>query len=87
MAAKPDYTALDAAILEAIGLIRRTGRPAEFWRIESNVRPHATPLADARNAGLQPRLQKDPWRFTDARLQALKRAGKIRFDGKGWVLL
>lgn len=82
---KPDYTALDAAILKVIEDIIASGQAAQFWRIERRVIAHSRPLADE-HIQRPGRAAKDPWRFVDGRLQALKRAGKIRFVGGAWAL-
>lgn len=70
-----DYTKLDAAILALINC-----RPVTFTDICSNrnvqaqVQPHAA--ADPK---------KPTFRFVDARLQALRKRGLIKYAGKtGW---
>ena len=70
---KHDYTELDAAILSRIAQ-----KPANFTQLQSGAVQKA---ADAFVTG----SYKPAWRFIDARLQALRKAGKIVYSGKtGW---
>lgn len=72
---KPDYTALDAAILARI-----TQKPVNFTQLQSGAVQKA---ADAFVTG----GYKPAWRFIDSRLQALRKAGKIVYSGKtGWSI-
>lgn len=73
-----DYTALDAAILYAI----KNGAPALFSLLDFKVRVHSAPLAHTDKQG-------QAWRVVDRRLQALRKAGRIRYQRKpeGWVLV
>lgn len=75
---KPDYTALDAAIIEAI----RTGH-FTLGLIEPVV-------ADQVTAGLRgPKRNLPDWEVVSRRMTSLRRAGKIRYETtgtKGWVL-
>lgn len=72
---KPDYSALDAAILARIAQ-----KPANFTELQSGTVQKA---ADAFVIG----SYKPAWRFIDARLQALRKAGKIVYSGKtGWSI-
>lgn len=82
MKTKHDYTELDAAILARIG---DAGRPVGFNAIlgcnsvdRLSLGPASTD--DAKRAG------KPAWRFVDARLQALRKAGKIKSTPAGWVI-
>lgn len=75
---KTDYTALDAAILARI-----KQKPANFTELQSGDVQKA---AEALAPGLT-RWSKPAWRFIDARLQALRKAGKITYSGKtGWSI-
>lgn len=72
---KHDYTELDAAILSRIAQ-----KPANFTQLQSGAVQKA---ADAFVTG----SSKPAWRFIDARLQALRKAGKIVYSGKtGWSI-
>lgn len=80
---KHDYTKLDAAIL---GHIKSIG-PVSFTRMQvGSVREEAEKLSAAR-APFSTHY-KPAWRFIDGRLQALRKAGKIRYQRKpeGWSL-
>ena len=79
---KADYTALDAAILERIG---RGDVPA-FSVICAFPAVNRITTELERASHPHPACRRFDWRFTDGRLKALKRAGKIRYTGKGWVL-
>lgn len=82
MKTKHDYTELDAAIFARIG---DAGRPMGFHAIfdcnsvDRLSRCHAS-TDDAKRSG------KPAWRFVDARLQALRKAGKIKSTPAGWVI-
>ena len=72
---KHDYTELDAAILSRIAQ-----KPANFTQLQSGAVQKA---ADA----FVTDSYKPAWRFIDARLQALRKAGKIVYSGKvGWSI-
>ena len=72
---KHDYTELDAAILSRIAQ-----KPANFTELQSGA---VQKVADAFVTG----SCKPAWRFIDARLQALRKAGKIVYSGKtGWSI-
>lgn len=75
---KTDYTELDGAILAAI----KADAPVTFASITLAVRSTAEKLAHTERQG-------QAWRVVDRRLQALRKAGKIRYQHKpeGWVLL
>ena len=79
---KLDYKPLDAAILAALA-----SRPKTFaeFAYGGHVYDEARSLGDAFG---DPRV-KPSWRFVDSRLQALRKAGKIRFVGpkEGWVVV
>ena len=85
---KTDYTALDAAILERI----RSRSEADLGLVLScaKVSDEATGIAHEANdrKGVHPlaRGATYPSTVISIRLQALRRAGKIRYTGKGWVL-
>ena len=79
---KLDYKPLDAAILAS--LASRTKTFTEF--------AYGGPVYDeARSleAAFGDPKVKPGWRFVDSRLQALRKAGKIRFVGpkEGWVVV
>jgi membrane protein implicated in regulation of membrane protease activity len=71
---KSDYAELDAAILEAL-----KAQPYDFWRINFLMRVLAHELAkpNAQNT-------REGWRLVGRRLQVLRKAGKIKTDGKKW---
>lgn len=70
------YNALDTAILHKIG-----GHPQGFTAINvRDVREESERLA-----ALDGKDKKDAFRFVDRRLQALRKAGKIKSTTKGWI--
>lgn len=79
---KQNYTKLDAAILACI---QKFG-PISFTSLQGDeVGREAAYLA--KNQIRPIRYERKPaWRFVDARLQALRKAGKIRYFRDGWVL-
>ena len=81
---KHDYTELDAAILERIG----RGDCPTFTQIDAGeCAREADKIVDAcKSQGLPPREIPIAFRLVDRRLQAMRRAGKIRYTGKGWAL-
>lgn len=74
---KTDYTALDAALLARI-----KQKPANFTELQSgDVQKESIALAKAGPSG------KPSLRYVDARLQVLRKAGKITYSGKtGWSI-
>ncbi|PRH42025.1 MULTISPECIES: hypothetical protein [Burkholderia] len=74
------YEKLDAMIFASIGHVpkRFVSINAGPVRIESEriAKDDATPRTRGEVVG---------WRIVDRRLQALRKAGKIRATGKGWV--
>lgn len=82
---KHDYTALDAAIKEAL----KSG-PKTFRNIESypKVKEEAAKLAAVHNSGYSIYEKVDAWRFVDSRLQALRKSGAIIHidQAGGWAL-
>ena len=82
---KHDYTALDAAIKEAL----KSG-PKTFRNIESypKVKGASDALASAHNESYSIVEKMMPWRFIEERLQALtKRGAIIHIDqARGWAL-
>ncbi len=83
---KHDYTKLDAAILARIAELGC----CSFTRLQAGevlqlANEHSE--ADAEPCTSKLRL-KPSWRFIDARLQALRKAGRIAYQRKpeGWVL-
>lgn len=85
---KTDYTALDAAILERIRFHPKADLGVILSCVELSY--EATRIAHEANdrKGVHPlaRGATYPSTVTSVRLQALRRAGKIRYTGKGWVL-
>lgn len=83
-----DYTKLDAAIIASL----HPNQPKRFSAL-STCHAVAAEAIDLSNAhGAKNRYtRKDPFRFVDARIQALKKAGKIKFQGAtnvsegGWL--
>lgn len=72
-----DYSKLDAAILAILAK-----GPVNFTKLQiGDVRDISEALAkSSKNC-------KPPFRFVDSRLQALRKAGKIKYDTKqGWML-
>ncbi|HEY1129162.1 MAG TPA: hypothetical protein VGF12_07145 [Roseateles sp.] len=87
MATKYDYTKLDAAILKSLN----ESNPVLFTGLyQGKVRAAAEALEDqARGHTKSKRDEKPSWRFVDGRLQALRKAGKVKYQRKpeGWVLV
>ncbi len=83
-----DYAKLDAGILACISA--GSGTPLTFTRLcnLTSVRGESQMLATEANATKPPRLHIPSWRIVDRRLQALRKAGRIRYQRKpeGWVL-
>ncbi len=89
MATKTDYTALDAAILGRIRFLLGSGATASFWAVMDgdNIGAMCVALADEyKVVRSSPGWEKTPRAFLADRLQALRRAGKIKFNGTGWEL-
>ena len=77
MSTKPDYTALDAAIMQRI---REAQDPYGGYAYKE-----ASKLEAASND--DPRHRKPAFRFIDSRLQALRKQEKIEHDRKaGWLI-
>lgn len=74
-----DYTNLDAAITATISASAPIGFTAMC--VAEDVRKHSEALRHTERQG-------QAWRIVDRRLQALRKAGKIRYQRKpeGWVL-
>ena len=75
MTIKHDYTALDAAILEAL-----KAKPLSFTNLQSgDVQREAAQISN-----------NDPYfssaQFLDRRLQSLRKRAKIRHNGRAWQL-
>ena len=73
------YTELDAAI---VARVKELGKASFMWLYSDEVRRAAE---EAERAG----VAVEAYRIVDRRLQALKRAGVIRFQrgpNAGWVL-
>ena len=72
-----DYSKLDAAILARIAM-----GPTNFTKLQGgDVRDISEALAKSDKSW------KPPFRFVDSRLQALRKAGKIKYNTKqGWML-
>lgn len=69
---KPDYTAFDAELLSQINAGNsRTGLLCDQKRLMNLAKPFCT-------------NDSPEWRIVDRRLQALRKKGKIRFDGAKW---
>lgn len=83
---KHDYTALDREILKAI----ESGKRFSGDITCAEVMQEAKKLEAAHNGGMSPShwKYKPSYRFIDARLQALRKAGKIEWLGakKGWCV-
>jgi hypothetical protein len=73
------YEKLDAAIMMKMG-----GHPQQFAVIfVRDVREECERIAAAESEGKPRAVQPD--RVADRRLQALRKDGKIRHNGKGWL--
>ncbi len=72
---KHDYTNLDDAILTVVA-----SGPIAFHSLSCRVAAHSAGYAENDNA--------PAWRIVDRRLQALRKAGKIKYQRKpeGWVV-
>lgn len=81
MKLKYDYSALDAAILAAV----TAGKPGIPKSREILLASIALQKQDEAGRNY-PNDAKPAWRFVDCRLQALRKAGKIKFVGKIWRL-
>ena len=69
---KPDYTAFDAELLNQINAgNNRTKLLCDQKRLLNLAKPFCT-------------YESPEWRIIDRRLQALRKKGKIRFDGIKW---
>jgi len=78
---KIDYSKIDASILEVVQKLS----PAQFFQIAASLFKETGELKaqlDARPGA----IPVDQFRILDRRLTALKKAGKITFLRKGWVL-
>jgi hypothetical protein len=87
------YDELDLAILAFIGNTKaatgRSGTKATAMEMMAHqpIQQETARLSIA-TGHVSHNDHKPPFRFLDGRLQALKRAGKIRFiSGHGWVLV
>lgn len=83
---KHDYQKLDAELLKAIGSGKRFSGDITC----AEVMQEAKKLEAAHNGDMNRNHWKfkPAFRFIDARLQALRKAGKINFHGakEGWVI-
>lgn len=70
---KPDYAAFDKRLLQNIVAGRNTFMLLDS--VSSGLLPLAEPFCNRRTS---------PYRIIDRRLQALRKRGLIRFDGKVW---
>lgn len=81
-----DYTALDRELLKAI----KSGKRFSGDTTCTEVVQEAKKLEVAHNGAMSPShwKYKPSYRFIDARLQALRKMGKINFRGakEGWVI-
>lgn len=76
------YEKLDPAILDAIG---DSVLPSGLINADTAVCSESQRIAaDERNAAGEGRSSAAAWRIVDRRLQALRKSGQIRFDGRGW---
>lgn len=81
---KHDYTSLDTAILKRI----EETKGARFCDITQSSISGDIVMRHAEELENHPDEDAPAWRIVDRRLQALRRAGKIRHTGQktGWVL-
>jgi hypothetical protein len=84
---KHDYTTLDAEILKRI---RESSAPVGFSALFNwgPIKLEAERLSAAQQLQTKGREIKQPFRFVDARLQALRKAGKIEphRSPSGWAM-
>lgn len=83
MQPKHDYTALDAAILEAI----KTNGQITFASLERLQPVGAIALGLEHASHEQPIKRKPAFRFVDSRLQALRKKGLIAACRGGWSMV
>lgn len=77
---KPDYTAFDAELLAQI----KAGRNCAGLLLDvRELRKLAQPFCVASKSP----FGTGPWRITGRRLQALRKAGKIRYSGAKWEVI
>lgn len=81
---KPDYTSFDAELLRLIAAGRNRmalldSRHGDNQGLRDLALPHCKVINGRRVI--------DPWQIIDRRLQALRKAGKIRHDGKVWEIV
>ncbi|HDR9761502.1 hypothetical protein KDX16_15565 [Burkholderia vietnamiensis] len=89
------YETLDQLILERIGATPAPGlltpaTPVPFFLISANpaISAEGERLAQIEKAEARHGKSSAPgWRIIDRRLQALRKAEKIRSTSKGWVLV
>lgn len=85
---KHDYTKLDTAIIDCI--TAGGGTPLTFTRLSylPSVRSASEQIEADSNVGKPARLHTPAWRIVDRRLQALRKAGRIKYQRKpeGWLL-
>jgi hypothetical protein len=74
---KPDYSKFDAALLDLIA--NRVNTMTQLDSKSSGLRELAEPFARASN--------NPTFRIVDRRLQALRKRGDLRFNGRYWVRL
>ncbi|WP_080420769.1 hypothetical protein [Burkholderia ubonensis] len=87
------YETLDQLILDRIGATPAPGlltpaEPVPFVLLSANpaIRAESEHLAQIEKAEARHGKSTAPgWRIIDRRLQALRKAGKIRSTSKGWV--
>lgn len=77
----PDYADFDAALLAQIAGGRNTMMSLDS--VASGLITRAEPFCTKDRYG----NRKPAFRIIDRRLQALRKRGKIRFNGKAWVRL
>lgn len=87
--ARHDYTALDAAILAAIRFDDGVGKLFHHIAWAKAVAAASDAIAAVANEGKRGWNETPAWRIVDRRLQALRKAGLIRYQRKpeGWVLV
>lgn len=80
----PDYTAFDAELLRLIAdgknrMMLLDSRHGDNQRLRDLALPHCKVINGRRVI--------DPWQIIDRRLQALRKKGTIRYDGKVWEVV
>lgn len=77
---RPNYTEFDALLLEQIAAGRNT--MIQLDTTKSGLKDAAKPFMTTHAS-----IRGEAMRIIDRRLQALRKAGRIRYNGKAWEVL